>query len=59
MVTSVNLPLATRETVAVMLFICHMIAFLLVVIRQRLLMSGDVELNPGPLDGKFYKLGPI
>ena len=33
-----------------MLYICHMIAFLLVVIHQRLIMSGDVELNPGPLD---------
>ena len=27
-------------------------AHLLVVIRQLLLMAGDVELNPGPLDGK-------
>jgi hypothetical protein len=26
--------------------------YLLVVIRQLLLMSGDVELNPGPLDGE-------
>ena len=25
--------------------------YLRAVIRQRLLMSGDVELNPGPLDG--------
>jgi hypothetical protein len=27
-------------------------SYLLVVIRQLLLMSGDVELNPGPLDGE-------
>ena len=41
----------TEET---MLMLCvELISFLLVVIRQRLLMSGDVELNPGPLDGKF------
>ena len=26
--------------------------YLLVIIRQRLLRSGDVELNPGPLDGE-------
>ena len=44
-----SLPLA-RETVAVTLYMCHMTAYLLVVIHQRLLMSGDVELNPGPLD---------
>lgn len=28
------------------------IHFLLVVLAQQLIMSGDVELNPGPLDGK-------
>ena len=33
-----------------MLYIYHMIAYLLVVKRQCLLLSGDVELNPGPLD---------
>jgi hypothetical protein len=27
--------------------------YLLVVIRQLLLLSGDVELNPGPLDGEY------
>ena len=27
-------------------------SYLLVVIRQLLLLSGDVELNPGPLDGE-------
>ena len=27
----------------------------LVVIRQLLLMCGDVELNPGPLDGEFWE----
>ena len=27
---------------------------LLVVIRQLLLLSGDVELNPGPLDGEYW-----
>ena len=34
----------------VILSLCHMIAFLLVAKQQCLLMSGDVELNPGPLD---------
>ena len=29
-------------------------AFHLIIIRQCLLMSGDVELNPGPLDGEYY-----
>lgn len=29
------------------------IHFILVILRQRLIMSGDVELNPGPLDGKY------
>jgi hypothetical protein len=33
-----------------MLSLYHMIAFLLVTKQQCLLMSGDVELNPGPLD---------
>ena len=33
-----------------MLHIYHMIVYLLVVKRQCLLLSGDVELNPGPLD---------
>ena len=33
-----------------MLHIYHMIAYHLVVKRQCLLLSGDVELNPGPLD---------
>ena len=39
-----------NKTVAVMLYIYHMIAYLLVVKCQCLLLSGDVELNPGPLD---------
>ena len=30
--------------------------YLLMIIRQRLLMSGDVELNPGPLDGEYYEM---
>ena len=39
------------QTLAVwMLHIYHMIAYLLVVKHQCLLLSGDVELNPGPLD---------
>ena len=29
---------------------------LLMLIRQRLLMSGDVELNPGPLDSECYEM---
>ena len=28
----------------------------MVIIRQRLLLSGDVELNPGPLDQGSYRL---
>ena len=35
---------------AVMLCILQVI---LVVIRLHLIMSGDVELNPGPLDGRW------
>ena len=50
-VETTDLPLA--EETAVMLRAIEVIAFLLVIIRQRLLMSGDVELNPGPLDGKL------
>ena len=34
-----------------MLCVSQVMDFLLVVIRLRLIMSGDVELNPGPLDG--------
>ena len=30
--------------------------YLLVIIHQRLIMSGDVELNPGPLDGEFITI---
>ena len=37
----------TRLTVAVMS--CSS-GHVMVIIRQRLLLSGDVELNPGPLD---------
>ena len=29
---------------------CHL--YLIMIIRQHLLMSGDLELNPGPLGGK-------
>ena len=36
---------------AVMLCVLQVMDFLLVVVRLRLTMSGDVELNPGPLDG--------
>ena len=43
-----DLPLAEETTV--MLRAIEVIAFLLVIIRQRLLMSGDVELNPGPMN---------
>ena len=32
-------------------------SYLLVVIRQLLLLSGDVELNPGPLDGECRVVG--
>ena len=38
------------KTMAVMPYKYHMIAFLLVIKRQCLLLCGDVELNPGPLD---------
>ena len=47
--------LALTEEMALMLCVVEVIiSFLLVVIQQQLLMSGDVELNPGPLDGKVY-----
>ena len=39
---------------AMIIYIYHMIPFLLVIVRQRLFMSGDVELNPGPLDQGGY-----
>ena len=35
---------------AVMLCVLQVMDFLLVVVRLRLILSGDVELNPGPLD---------
>ena len=38
------------ETMCIFVVKGHM--YLLMIIRQRLLMSGDVELNPGPLDGE-------
>ena len=38
------------QTVSMILYIFDTIAYLLVIKRQCLLMSGDVELNPGPLD---------
>ena len=50
MVTDTTI-LDNYQTMAVwMLHIYHMIAYRLVVKRQCLLLSGDVELNPGPLD---------
>ena len=45
-----NAVLDNYQTMAVTLSTYHMIAYLLVVKRQCLLLSGDVELNPGPLD---------
>ena len=30
--------------------------YLLVIIHQRLIMSGDVELNPGPMNGEFITI---
>ena len=40
-----------------MLYVYHQIAYRLVVKHQCLLLSGDVELNPGPLDqGGLLKL---
>ena len=51
MVTDTVTILDNYQAMAVwMLHIYHMIAYLLVVKRQCLLLSGDVELNPGPLD---------
>ena len=50
---SSNLSTPTRTetaTVIMQLSIFHMVAFLLVTKQQCLLLSGDVELNPGPLD---------
>ena len=37
-----------------MVCVLQMMAFLLMVVRLRLIMSGDVELNPGPLDQGEY-----
>ena len=46
-----NTILDNYQTMVVwILHIYHMIAYLLVVKRQCLQLSGDVELNPGPLD---------
>ena len=45
-----NAILDNYHTMSVTLYTYHMIAYLLVVKRQCLLLSGDVELNPGPLD---------
>ena len=48
-------PTLAEEMSVVMLCVFEVvISFLLVVIRQRLLLSGDVESNPGPMGGKFY-----
>ena len=49
-----NAVLDNYQTMAVALYTYHMIAYLLVVKRQCLLLSGDVELNPGPLDQGMY-----
>ena len=47
-------PTLAEEMTVVMLCVFEVvISFLLVVIRQRLLLSGDVESNPGPMGGKF------
>ena len=47
-------PTLAEEITVVMLYVFEVvISFLLVVIRQRLLLSGDVESNPGPMGGKF------
>ena len=50
MVTDTTIPDNYQAIAVWMLHIYHMIAYLLVVKRQCLLLSGDVELNPGPLD---------
>lgn len=49
-----NLSPPKTATVIMWLSIFHMIAFLLVTKEQCLLLSGDVELNPGPLDQGMY-----
>ena len=46
-------PLAVETTVVVCVYAAKGQMYLLVVIRQRLLRSGDVELNPGPLDSEW------
>ena len=49
---SANFMASTNPTLAVGVFdVRGHVRYLRAVIRQRLLMSGDVELNPGPLDG--------
>ena len=49
---SANFMASTFPTLAVGVFdVRGHVQYLRAVIRQRLLMSGDVELNPGPLDG--------
>ena len=40
------------ETVVMIVEVNSIGTYLLAIIRQHLLMSGDVELNPGPLDGE-------
>ena len=47
-----DLTLAIVKETEVVHHVFELMAFLLIVIRQHLLMSGDVELNPGPLDGE-------
>ena len=46
-VSATSLPLAQEK---VLFCTLQVMSFLLIVIRARLIMSGDVELNPGPLD---------
>ena len=46
----VNNMFLDKQSASVILYLYHMTAYFLVVKRQCLLMSGDVELNPGPLD---------
>ena len=46
-------PPAVETTVLVCVYAEEGQMYLIVIIHQRLLRSGDVELNPGPLDGEW------
>ena len=46
--------LPSVQEIEKMAYVLQMMAFLLMVVRLRLIMSGDVELNPGPLDQGEY-----